>query len=493
MLSRGLVFLWLALAFAPASLHATVYLLLDDRLKKTPIEQVIYKFVPLTSATEVELSYLHDFLAQNRAAEYLKKIKKGDHALYLSADAWPAPSLQSFFASAKLNDFAGKIDFLAAPGGGEGTPSRPQLLLSHHDLWRRFAELTGARYAGFFEKHYLDANIEPLAKSSWSNYSCVHSTGRTFSAGRASPISAGGEGFRLNFKVESQLVFLGRLVCINTPKADTFFELSTYKGDVELVAEPGRFSAWNEAQPLRLRVTSTRQVSAPLLLEIIPEVNREQTEFFFQGDRISCQDRKCIKKAARFLMPAMTELSQNFELAIRASGDSYFRGQLKLRSGEIEVARTEFRFLPASWLVEFSFALRHPSEYKTFFLHLLLVAILAILCIAGLVVLLRKATAWVEARQKPAMPRQTSAGVRIDPEKNYRLTASQNPFGCELAYFGGIIDLKISGEKVLLKNGDRGQEVYDVKNFRVRLADGYVLKLKRPGDSEFFLEAYLAP
>jgi len=61
-----------------------------------------------------------------------------------------------------------------------------------------------------------------------------------------------------------------------------------------------------------------------------------------------------------------------------------------------------------------------------------------------------------------------------------------------LAYFGGIIELKITGEKVWLKSGERGEELYDVKNFKVRLADGYVLKLKRPAEAEFILEAYLA-
>lgn len=486
--------LFLTLAFTAPALHATVYLLLDDRLKKTPIEQVIYKFVPLTSATEVELSYVHDFPGQNRAAEYVKKIKKGDHALFLSADAWPSPSLRTFFSAANLEAFSGKMDFLAAPGDdGAAAASRPKQLLTHHDLWRRFAELTGARYAGFFEKHYLDTNTEALGKNNWSSFSCVHSSGRTFAAGRTSLIATGAEGLRLNFRLESQLPFMGRLVCINIPKSDAFFELNTYKGDVEISAEPGRFSAWNEAQPLKLRITSTRQISAPLFLEVVPEINPEQTEFFFQGDRISCKERRCVKKAARFLMPAMSALSQNFELAVRASGDGYFRGQLKLRAGEIEVARTEIRFLPASWLREFMYAMRHPSEYKSSFLRILLIVLLALLCTVVLVVLWRQFMVWLAARQKPALPRQTSAGIRIDPGKKYRLTASQNPFGCELAYFGGIIDLEVSGEKVRLKNGEGPEKLYDLENFRVHLADGYVLKVRQANQSEIFLEAYLAP
>jgi hypothetical protein len=229
-----------------------------------------------------------------------------------------------------------------------------------------------------------------------------------------------------------------------------------------------------------------------LFFEVVFEINQEQTEFFFQGDRISCKDRRCVKKVAKFLMPAMTGLTQNFELAIRASGDSYFRGLLKLRSGEIEVARAEARYLPASWLREFTFAMKHPSEYKTSFLRILFVVVSLALGVALVIIFLRSLLARLAAMQKPPLPRQTSAGVRIEPEKNYRLTASQNPFGCELAYFGGIIDLRISGEKVRLKNGERPEEAYDVNNFTIRLADGYVLKLKRPSESEFFLETYLA-
>ncbi|HMY12096.1 MAG TPA: hypothetical protein PKC74_10755, partial [Turneriella sp.] len=43
-------------------LSARLHLLVDERLRKSSLEQVIYRFVPPTSAPEVELTYVRNFM-----------------------------------------------------------------------------------------------------------------------------------------------------------------------------------------------------------------------------------------------------------------------------------------------------------------------------------------------------------------------------------------------------------------------------------------------
>lgn len=103
--------LGLALACSSA-LHAKIFLLLDDHLKGSAIEQSIYKFVPRTNATEVELNYARDFIKSEAAFEFGRKMKAGDRAIYIGTERWPDDAyLSKFVGRREWFDMLGKISF----------------------------------------------------------------------------------------------------------------------------------------------------------------------------------------------------------------------------------------------------------------------------------------------------------------------------------------------------------------------------------------------
>ncbi|MBN8221221.1 MAG: hypothetical protein J0L53_09870 [Spirochaetes bacterium] len=485
---RTAIFLFVLLA--PGMVHAKLFLLLDERLKKSRIEQVIYKFVPMTNASEVELNYVQAFMKDMSAASYATRLKGDDRGLYIGADSWPEDSYVTELTQGRnWAETAGKISFLVESSGPEYA-RMPKGLYPRRDLWRKYAELTHAAYAGSFYTHYLDTTQNTLPGAEWRGFTCVHESGRELRPGKGSPLTVSKNQFQLSFRQLKQLNFTGALVCINTPKADTMFEVHTAKTDVALEADAGKFSLWNEAQPLRVRVISARQITAPLELEIRPEVNDTQTEFFFQGERITCTSNRCRKKDARFLLPQFRDFNESFELAIRASGDSYFRGTLRLMSGEIEIARTSVRFTPQSRVAEVSYALRHPSEYQSAFFIILGLCLLAIALVMLAVRVMRKLA---EARaEKPLerIPKQSSASVVIEPGITYRMTAGENPFGCELYLFGGIVALRVEGDAVAVSHAG-AEKVLPLENFRYDLPDGYTLEIRVLEGGALLLRAYL--
>jgi hypothetical protein len=483
--------LFFVLLFAPGLAHAKLYLLLDERLKKSRTEQTIYKFVPLTNATEVELLYVQGFMKDQSAAAFTTRLKGDDRGMYIGADSWPDDKyVDELVQSRSWPETLGKISFLIESNAPDYA-RMPKGLFPRRELWKKYAELTHTKHAGFFSTHYLDTSQNELQNSKWKNFICIHESGRELKPGKNSPLSIAQNRFQLSFRQAKQLDFVGALVCINTPKADAIFEVHTAKTDAVIEADSGRFSLWNEAQSLKVRVTSARQITAPLAVEIRPEVNQSQTEFFFQGERITCTLNRCRRKDARFLLPQFRDFNENFEFAIRASGDSYFRGTLRLMAGEIEIARTEFRFTPQSWVAETSYALKNPSEYQSAFLIILILCIAA----AGLVMLawfgLKNLAASLAEKNAQEIPRQSSASVVIAQGVTYRMTAGENPFGCELYAFGGIVTLAVEGDAVTVRHGGAGEKRLPLHNFRYDLPDGYRLEIRALPDGQLLLTAYL--
>lgn len=476
--------------FAPGVAHAKLFLLLDERLKKSRTEQIIYKFVPMTNASEVELNYVQAFMKDMSAASYATRLKGDDRGLYIGADTWPADGYVTELTQGRnWAETAGKISFLVESSGPDYA-RMPKGLYPRRDLWRKYAELTHATYAGSFNTHFLDTTQNALPGGAWQGFTCVHESGRELKPGKNSPLTVSKNNFQLSFRQLKQLSFVGALVCVNTPKADTIFEVHTAKTDVALEADAGRFSLWNEAQPLKVRVVSARQISAPLELEIRPEVNETQTEFFFQGERITCTSNRCRKKDARFLLPQFRDFNESFELAIRASGDSYFRGTLRLMSGEIEIARTSVRFTPQSRVAEVTYALRNPSEYQSAFLIILGLCLLAAALVAFLIVFIRRLAAARAEKPVERMPKQSSASVVIERGVTYRMTAGENPFGCELYLFGGIVALRVEGDAVAVRHAGV-DKVLPLENFRYDLPDGYTLEIRVLEGGALLLRAYL--
>ena len=418
--------LLLLFLFAPSFAHAKLFLLLDERLKKSRIEQVIYKFVPLTNASEVELNYVQGFLKDQSAPAFASKLKSDDRGIYIGADTWPDDQHISELTNSRAwFDTLGKISFIVENNAPEYA-RMPKGLYPRRELWKKYAEFTRAKYAGFFATHYLDTTPGEL-KGDWPGFTCVHESGRELKPGKGSPLAIQKNKFQVSFRQAKQLELTGNLACVNTPKGDAFFELQVAKTDVALEADSGRFSLWNEAQPLSVRVRSSRQITAPLALEIVPEVNETQVEFFFQGERITCTSKRCRRKDARFLLPQFRDFNENFEFAIRAPGETYFRGKLRLMAGEIEIARTEVRFTPQSWVAETSYALKNPSEYQSLFLIIL--ALIA--AVVGLSAVLSRAlenlAAKIAERSAREIPRQTSATLPIERGVTYHMTAGRTP------------------------------------------------------------------
>jgi len=438
--------------FAAAPIEAKIFLLLDERLKKSQIEQVIYKFVPLTNAAEVELNYVQNFLDGQKRNDALKKLKKGDHLLYLDAKE-PAP--------------AGSID--------------------RKDLWRLFAEVAPATYAGKLKTHFLASSITKLP-GAWGAFRCVHESGSDFKSGAGAVIQIKKLGkesdLELRFREIAHRAYLGQMVCINSPKADVIFELEISQSNIALSLGRMRFSAFNDAQALPFILSTDRRVEAPLALEIEPQVNENETEFFFQGDRITCEKKRCRKKSANFLLPQMTSPSQTFELAVRSDAASYFRGVAHIVSGKVRVASAPFTIAPHNWVAEVLFAIKNPSEYKSIFLGFLAALVAFMALVWGMVRTLSR----IKIIPKDESPRQTSASVLVG-EGNFEITASKNPFGCILVAFGGIVKVKIAGERVVVDAGGKSTEG-NASHFMCTLNDGYNICVRNV-DDKFLLEAYL--
>lgn len=467
-------------------LEAKIFLLVDERLKKTSLEQTIYKFVPLTNATEVELRYVRDFLQGNAALEYLPTLKANDRALYIGSERWPYDLKDTqLLTKEHVVQFQGRISFLI-----DAKISPPAGLFDRKDLWRKFAEISATRYAGSFATYHLRASGEKIP-GDWKSFHCVHESGIELKSSKKGPLGfsvTGGEfSLALRFREKGDLNFLGRITCINAPRADTIFDLQIRQTDIEISAEKARTSAWNDAQPLRLTIRSSNTISAPLALEIEPQINTSPTEFFFQGDRVTCEKMRCRKKNADFLVPAMRDNEQYIELAVRADREAYFRGRANLMAGNIQVASTEIRVTPHSWLAEFTYALRNPSEYKLVFLGFLLALLVCILCIAVIVRI------YSRIKERLAVPAplptlQTSASALVESGK-YTLTASNNPFDCVLFGFGGIIELNITPTQVLLHTA--GKEIAGTaENFHCALPDGYRVSVRKT-EGKFLLETFL--
>ncbi|HNE18607.1 MAG TPA: hypothetical protein PKW28_03305 [Turneriella sp.] len=470
-------------------LSARLHLLVDERLRKSSLEQVIYRFVPLTSAPEVELTYVRNFMQGEAAQVYAAKMREADRAIYIGADRYPGDAqIGALMKNRAWYDLLGKIYFLVINDAPDYVPL-PRGLFSHDDLWRKFAELSGARHAGFLNRHVLDNRVAALKDWRPGRGSCVHQSGALLVPSARGPIRFHRDGFSLSYRQKGQADMAGDWVCLNTPLADTIFQVRVARTDVLLAVKSARFSAWNDAQPLAVTLQSDRQISAPLALEFVPEVNSAETEFFFQGDRLSCAALRCGKKGARFLLPEMAGLSQQFDLAFRGRADAYFRGTIRLMAGEIELARASVRLLPHSWLTEMAYALSHPSEYRLFFLYGLGGLILVL---ATLVLLYRFFRSWLgrlQARRAEVLPAQSSAVLEVAPGDSLRLTATDNPFGCELLGFGGIVRVDVLGDGVDISHGQGQGGRFHWADFRYALPDGYVLDF-RPAGSRARLFVY---
>lgn len=483
-------FLALAAFSATGAIHAKIYLLLDDRLKGSALEQSIYKFVPLTSATEVELNYAHDFIKSEAAFDFGRKMKAGDRAIYIGTERWPDDTYLSKTVNRReWFDMLGKISFLIENNAPEYA-QMPKGMFPRMDLWKKYAEVSGTRYLGFHNKHTLDTRPEKLADSSWPAFSCVHESGREFAPGKKSPLIISKGQFSLSFRSKQQLSFAGNFVCINTPRADAIFEVRASRPDVSLEVPTGRFSVWNEARPLALTVRSNRLITAPLSLDIVPEINQTPVDFVFQGEKITCEKRKCSKKNPRFLMPALAEFENHFELAYRGQGGGYFRGFFRLLAGEIEVARTPVKFTPHSWVAETTYALSNPSEYQSLFWRIAALLAATVLALYLLWKLILRGIAALRAHKKPPLPRQTSLSLEITAGQSFRITASENPFGCEIVDFGAIVEISLEDEVVTIRHGSRAPQSFSPQGFVYHFADGYRMQLRPLAPRRWLLDLY---
>lgn len=311
---RGLFAIAAAL-FLASPVSARILLLLDERLRQSPVEQVIYRFVPRTSATEVELFYVRNFMEGDTAARYAAGMRERDRAIYIGAERYPRDAqIATLTRSRGWFDMLGKIYFLVQNDAPDYAPL-PKGLFSHDDLWRKYAELSATAFGGIFNLHYLDNRPVSLKKWRPGRGVCVHQGGTVVIPHNYIRFTPG--GFQLYYQKKGSEAFLGDWVCTNAPYSDTIFQVRVAQTDVLLQVQPVRYSAWNDAQPLGLRIQADRPVSAPLALEIVPLAQQGETEFFFQGDRLLCRDKQCGKRGARFLLPQMHSLVQDLTFAIR--------------------------------------------------------------------------------------------------------------------------------------------------------------------------------
>lgn len=473
-------------------LEAKLHIFLDERLRGSVHEKVLYKFIPLTSAQEVDLVYVADFLHAGNAAKAASRLGESDRGIYLGADRWPGDSeISKLIKSPEWFTMLGKISFLIENDAPEYA-GMPRGLYPRGELWRKFAQLTGVDYAGTLNLHFLEARPTNLEKGKWQRAVCVASTMPADGAKGKSPLEWGRSSLKLNFRDSKQLAYLGQHVCIDAPGGHTIAELRIARTDVALTADDGRFSVWNEAQPLRVTLSSDRLITAPLHLKVVPQSLSEPVDFFFQGDRIECDKAsRCRPTAAKFLLPQPKELTALHELAIRSSGTAYFRGTLQLLAGSIEVARSEVRFTQHSWLAETLYALAHPSEYQGLF-FLLLAAVVAVLGLIWLLVhQLGRMRASKIARENMPQARQTSASLMIRPGTRLHLTAIDNPFGCELVDFGGIVDIELTETDFSVRHGNGSGGTWPLSQLKYRLPDGYEIQLRPLGDGNYLFEVFM--
>ncbi len=488
---KALAFVSLLLCVVAGRLDARLHLYLDERLRGSAQEQVLYKFIPLTSAQEVDLTYVGDFLKPEIAAAAAQKLGEADRGLYIGADRWPGDAeIGKLVKSSQWFTMLGKISFLIENDAPEYA-TLPRGIYPRSELWRKYAQLTASEYEGMHSLHYLDGRPLEIKTGTWTRPICVAATPVEPNAKSRSPIEWKKNSLRLNFRDTKQLAYLGSHVCINAPSGQVILELRIARTDIALAAQNGRFSAWNEAQPLSVTLQSDRSITTPLHLKVTPLVMSEAVDFFFQGDRIECLKLQCRPKSAQFLLPQPKELNAVHELAIRSSGNAYFRGVLQVFAGAIEVARTEVRFAPHSWINETLYALSHPSEYQGMFLLALLALILAALLAWLLISLILRLHRRAVADKNRVVPRQSSASLKIRPGMKLHLTALVNPFQCELLNFGGIVEISLSETEFEIRHGSGGGGKWPAGAVNYRLPDGYMVRLRSLSASEYLLDVFL--
>lgn len=479
---RALWALWLLSGFC-APLSARIHLLLDERLRKSPIEQVLYRFVPLSSAAEVELTYVRDFLREENARTFAKKLRPNDRGIYIGAERYPSDA--GIAALSKSRDFFGLADKIYVLVVNHAPPFAPlpRGILPHEELWRKFAELAQIQYAGFHNLHYLDGRVVALKNWRFERGDCVHESGLRITPPARGPIKFTREGFALAFRHKEQARYTGDWVCTNTPRSDIIFQVRIARTDVMLAVPTPRFSAWNDAQRLVLSLRSNRQISVPLTFEIVPEFSRGETEFFFQGDRLVCSGTRCGKKSARFLLPQLSALEHDFEFAFRGPAENYFRGTLRLLSGELEVARVAVRLLPHSWLAELKYALLYPSEYRRFFIFGFAGAIFLLLLLYFAYRMLLHLLQHHSARHRSlSLPVQSSGMLEVKIGDELLFTATHNPLGYELLGFGSIVRIAATLDGVTLRHGQGQQVEFAWQKFCYTLPDGYVFDFRPLGE-----------
>lgn len=242
---------------------------------------------------------------------------------------------------------------------------------------------------------------------------------------------------------------------------------------------------------MRISMRSDRSIWAPLHLKVTPLAMTEPVDIFFQGDRIDCSNLQCRPKSAHFLLPQSKDLKVLHEFAIRSSGNAYYRGMLQLFAGSIEIARTEVRFTPHSWLTETFFALSHPSEYQGLFLVGLLGLTVVVLLIWLMIWLILRLHRRVMQNKSRVAVRQSSASLTVHPGMSLHLTALNNPFHCELLNFGGIVDITLNETEFGIKHGAGAGAKWPLGPVNYKLPDGYMVQLRLLSGSEYKLDVFL--
>jgi hypothetical protein len=492
LIKRTLLPLFVIACLVAGRLEAKLHIFLDERLRGSAQEKVLYKFIPLTGAQEVDLVYVSDFMKVANSAQAVLKLGESDRGIYIGADRWPGDAeITRLIKSPEWFTMLGKISFLVENDAPEYA-ALPRGLYSRGELWRKFAQLTGIDHAGIFSLHYLDTRPVELERGKWLRAVCTASASPADSARAAAPLQWGKSSVRLNFKDPKQLSYLGHHVCIEAAGGHTIAELRIARTDVAIDAEDGRFSVWNEAQPLRVTLSIRSQHHSTVASENFATEPQRTCGFLFsrRSDRVR-QNSALQAWLRKISFTPAKELIAKHDLAIRASGAAYFRGTLQLFAGSIEVARTDVRFTQHSWLAETVYALSHPSEYQGLFLLLLG----ALLLLTGSVwFLARHILRWRARRlERDAMPqaRQTSASVVMRAGHELRLTAAENPFGCELADFGGIVDISLSATHFTIRHGNGAGATWPAAQVSYRLPDGYEIRLKPLGEGEYLLEVFM--
>lgn len=464
------------------SVHARIHLLLDDSLRKTAFEQVLYKFIPLTNAEEVDLFYMKDFLRGESAAQYIKNLPANDRAIYMGKDRWPNASLRSLGESRQWDETSQRMLFFIDADKNTVT-DLPAGIFPLHKLWKKYAQMTKSDYLGQFATHFLDHTKIPLKNWNSANPTCVHESGKILRARNNPPWIFNSDSVRLNFTKDMQTQFVGRTVCINAPHASKIFEFEIDRTDVALSSLGARFSFWGDAQPLDIEIAATKHISQPLFIEIRPQVNKKPVEFFFQGERIQCEENNCRKRKAQYLLPQMRELTQTIRLAVRGENDTYFRGTLRLLSGDIEVARLQVRILPHSWVEEAALALKNPSEYRSFFLSLFASLVGITLLMILIVWIAKKLHSRLQRKNAEKTPIYANAATQFNPHDRFLITASKNPFACVLQGFGAVVEILIKEDKIIISHGLRKRHEAQHRNFCYQLEDGYVLDFRFGAES----------